>query len=92
MVQKIPYHQFTGNTVTLGSSTSRVVMGADSGNLIGEDTTGNHSYAGATTFRVGADNGPNYQIRNCYISSLRMIQGQALYSNSFTPPSALLVG
>lgn len=62
------------------------------GNLIGEDTTGNHSYAGATTFRVGADNGPTYQIRNCYISSLRMIQGQALYSNSFTPPSALLVG
>lgn len=43
MVQKVPYHQFTGNTVTLGSSTSRVVMGADSGNLKIQDSQSNTS-------------------------------------------------
>ena len=43
MVQKIPYHQFTGNTVTLGSSTSRVIMGADSGNLKIQDSQSNTS-------------------------------------------------
>ena len=41
MVQRVPYHQFTGNTVTLGSSTSRVVMGADSGNLKIQDSQSN---------------------------------------------------
>jgi len=41
MVQKIPYHQFTGNTVTIGSSTSRVVMSADSGNLKIQDSQSN---------------------------------------------------
>ena len=41
MVQKIPYHQFTGNTVTLGAGTSRVVMGADSGNLKIQDSQSN---------------------------------------------------
>ena len=43
MVQKIPYHQFTGNTVTLGTGTSRVIMGADSGNLKIQDTQSNTS-------------------------------------------------
>ena len=43
MVQKIPYHQFTGNTVTIGSSTSRVVLGADSGNLKIQDSQSNTS-------------------------------------------------
>ena len=33
MVQRVNYHQFSGNTVTLGAGGSRVVMGADSGNL-----------------------------------------------------------
>lgn len=41
MVQRVPYHQFSGNTVTLGSSTSRVVMGADSGNLKIQDSQSN---------------------------------------------------
>ena len=41
MVQKIPYHQFTGNTVTIGSSASRVVMSADSGNLKIQDSQSN---------------------------------------------------
>ena len=41
MVQKIPYHQFSGNTVTLGAGGSRVVMGADSGNLKIQDSQSN---------------------------------------------------
>jgi hypothetical protein len=41
MVQRVPYHQFTGNTVTIGAGTSRVVMGADSGNLKIQDSQSN---------------------------------------------------
>ena len=41
MVQKIPLTQFTGNTVTIGTGTSRVVMGADSGNLKIQDSQSN---------------------------------------------------
>jgi hypothetical protein len=41
MVQRVPYHQFTGNTVTLGAGTSRVIMGADSGNLKIQDSQSN---------------------------------------------------
>jgi hypothetical protein len=61
------------------------------GNLIGEDTSASHSYAGGT-LRIGADSGPSFLLPNAFISSIRIIQGQALYSNSFTPPSGLLVG
>ena len=41
MVQKIPLTQFTGNTVTIGAGTSRVIMGADSGNLKIQDSQSN---------------------------------------------------
>ena len=41
MVQRIPLTQFTGNTVTIGTGTSRVVMGADSGNLKIQDSQSN---------------------------------------------------
>tara|TARA_B100000900_G_scaffold415969_1_gene448212 strand:- start:820 stop:2073 length:1254 start_codon:yes stop_codon:yes gene_type:complete len=41
MVQRVPYHQFSGNTVTIGAGTSRVVMGADSGNLKIQDSQSN---------------------------------------------------
>ena len=41
MVQRVPYHQFTGNTVTIGAGTSRVIMGADSGNLKIQDSQSN---------------------------------------------------
>ena len=34
MVQKIPFTSATGNTMTIGTGTSRVVMGADSGCLL----------------------------------------------------------
>ena len=43
MVQRVNYHQFSGNTVTLGASGSRVVMGADSGNLKIQDSQSNTS-------------------------------------------------
>ena len=61
------------------------------GFLVGEDTSASHSYAGGT-LRIGADSGNSYSTADAYISSVRIIQGQALYSNSFTPPSGLLVG
>lgn len=41
MVQRVPYHQFTGNTVTIGTGTSRVILGADSGNLKIQDSQSN---------------------------------------------------
>ena len=59
------------------------------GALIGEDTSASHSYAGGT-LRVGADNGPSYYSPTCYFHGLRIIQGQALYTNSFTVPESLL--
>ena len=43
MVQRVNYHQFSGNTVTLGTGGSRVVMGADSGNLKIQDSQSNTS-------------------------------------------------
>ena len=43
MVQRVNYHQFSGNTVTLGAGGSRVVMGADSGNLKIQDSQSNTS-------------------------------------------------
>ena len=46
MVQRVAYHQFTGNTVTLGAGTSRVIMGADSGNLKIQDSQSNTTIIG----------------------------------------------
>ena len=43
MVQRVNYHQFSGNTFTLGTGNSRVVMGADSGNLKIQDSQSNTS-------------------------------------------------
>ncbi len=43
MVQRVNYHQFSGNTVTLGAGGSRVVMGSDSGNLKIQDSQSNTS-------------------------------------------------
>ena len=43
MVQKIPFTSATGNTMTIGTGTSRVVMGADSGNLKIQDSQSNTS-------------------------------------------------
>ena len=40
MVQKLSY---TANSITLGTGTSRVVLGADSGNLIVKDSDANTS-------------------------------------------------
>ena len=43
MVQKVPFTSATGNTMTIGTGTSRVVMGADSGNLKIQDSQSNTS-------------------------------------------------
>ena len=40
MVQKLSY---TANSITLGTGTSRVILGADSGNLIVKDSDANTS-------------------------------------------------
>ena len=40
MVQKLSY---TANSITLGTGTSKVVLGADSGNLIVKDSDANTS-------------------------------------------------
>ena len=40
MVQKLSY---TANSITLGTGTSKVVLGADSGNLIVKDSQANTS-------------------------------------------------
>ena len=61
------------------------------GFLWGEDTSASHSYA-AGNFQIGADSGNNYSVADAYISSVRFIQGQALYTNSFAVPGGLLSG
>ena len=43
MVQKVPFTQLSGNTMTIGTGTSRVIMGADSGNLKIQDSQSNTS-------------------------------------------------
>jgi hypothetical protein len=43
MVQKVPFSQTSGNTVTIGTGASRVIMGADSGNLKITDSQANVS-------------------------------------------------
>ena len=43
MVQKVPFTQTSGNTVTIGTGSSRVIMGADSGNLKIQDSDSNTS-------------------------------------------------
>ena len=62
------------------------------GALWGEDTSASHSYVGGG-FQIGADsyNGVQYgTVDDAYISSVRFIQGQALYTNSFAPTGGLL--
>ena len=59
------------------------------GALWGEDTSGGHEYIGGV-FQIGADSGNNYSLDAAYVSSVRFIQGQALYTNSFTPSGGLL--
>tara|TARA_B100001094_G_scaffold332481_1_gene404752 strand:- start:6281 stop:9703 length:3423 start_codon:yes stop_codon:yes gene_type:complete len=61
------------------------------GFLWGEDTSASHSYT-AGNFNIGTDSGNNYSVADAYISSVRFIQGQALYTNSFTVPGGLLSG
>ena len=56
-----------------------------------EDTSGSHEYA-AGNFQIGADSGNNYSLADAYISSVRFVQGQALYTNSFSPTGGLLPG
>jgi len=54
MVQKVPFTSTSGNTMTLGTGTSRVVMGADSGNLKIQDSQSNTSIIEAGAGIVGA--------------------------------------
>ena len=54
MVQKVPFTSATGNTMTIGTGTSRVIMGADSGNLKIQDSQSNTSIIEAGSGIVGA--------------------------------------
>ena len=57
MVQKVPFTSATGNTMTIGTGTSRVVMGADSGNLKIQDSHSNTSVIEAGLGVQGAGSG-----------------------------------
>ena len=57
MVQKVPFSQTSGNTVTLGTGASRVIMGADSGNLKIQDSHSNTSVIEAGLGVQGAGSG-----------------------------------
>ena len=54
MVQKVPFTSTSGNTMTIGTGTSRVIMGADSGNLKIQDSQSNTSIIEAGAGIVGA--------------------------------------
>ena len=53
MVQKVPFTSTSGNTMTIGTGTSRVIMGADSGNLKIQDSQSNTSVIEAGLGVVG---------------------------------------
>ena len=54
MVQRVPFTSASGNTMTIGTGTSRVIMGADSGNLKIQDSDSNTSIIEAGSGIVGA--------------------------------------
>ena len=54
MVQKVPFTSTSGNTMTIGTGSSRVIMGADSGNLKIQDSDSNTSIIEAGSGIVGA--------------------------------------
>ena len=47
-------------------------------------------FADDTTLGIGADNVGDQVKCNAYISNLRIVKGQALYTSNFTPPTAAL--
>ena len=69
MVQKVPFTQLSGNTMTIGTGTSRVIMGADSGNLKIQDSQSNTSVIEAGAGIVGASVLLSLQIMHNFLLS-----------------------
>ena len=47
-------------------------------------------YDGGAPLTIGTSVNGSYSVLNCYISNLRIVKGTALYTGTFTPPSAPL--
>lgn len=61
------------------------------GKEVGQTSSSVDFVVGDGTFRIGADNGASFSLSDVYISNVRMIQGEAVYSDGFTPPAAAFV-
>ena len=88
------FREYTWHHVALCRNDSGLLQLFVDGALWGEDTSGGHEYIdggfriGAGPYVVGSNN--NYSLAKAHVSSVRFIQGQALYTNSFTPAGGLL--
>ena len=82
MVQKVPFSQASGNTVTIGTGNSRVVMGADSGNLKIQDSDSNTSIVEAGSKDGFGGNGVTIVANNASLPLAGLIAGQMAWSTA----------
>jgi hypothetical protein len=73
--------------VTRSGTTIRVFL---NGVVVATDTTGNSFYDNnPNSYKIGS-HGDSSEYTNGYITNVRVIQGTALYTSAFTPPTAPL--
>ena len=57
---------------------------------VGTPATSSYDFTSLDTFTIGRNPGANSQYLNGYLSNLRIVKGQALYTNNFTPSTSTL--
>jgi hypothetical protein len=57
---------------------------------VGTPATSSYDFTSPGTFTIGRNPGANSQYLNGYLSNLRIVKGQALYTANFTPPTGTL--
>jgi hypothetical protein len=57
---------------------------------VGTPATSSYDFTSPDTFTIGRNPGANSQYLNGYLSNLRIVKGQALYTKNFTPSTSTL--
>jgi hypothetical protein len=60
------------------------------GVIVGTPVTTAYNFTSPNAFTIGRNPGANSQYLNGYLSNLRIVKGQALYTADFTPPTSPL--